>query len=114
MPGPWAGEAGPREPSARLEGGTGGLAAWVELGVVLEVAEVEGTPNGDEVPAAEVPGAASPAEGSPWDAGAPPPRSIKRERSFLSRVWISSSLPWDSIAASHLLRYDQAHEADGT
>lgn len=54
--------------------------------MVTEVVEVEEGPIGDEVPATEDPEAGSAAERSPWAEGTPPPRSMKRERSFLSRV----------------------------
>lgn len=99
VPGPWIGAG---DPSARLEGGWGGLAAWLEPGVVTDVPEVEQGPIGDEVPAAEAPEAGSAAKMSPWAGGTPPPRSMKRERSFFSRAWMSSGFPWDSVEASHL------------
>lgn len=67
--------------------------------MVTAVLEVEQVPNGDEVPAME---AASTAEMSPWVGGTPPPRSMKRDRSFFSRAWMSSGLPCDSVVASHL------------
>lgn len=67
---------------------------------MTDVLEVEQVPSGDEVPAAEAPAARSAAEMSPWVEGTPPPRSMKRDRSFFSRAWMSSGLPWDS--ASHL------------
>ncbi len=102
VPGPWMGAG---DPSARLEGGCGGLAGWLEPGVVTDVLEVEAGPNGDEVPAAEAPEAGSAAKMSPWVGGTPPPRSIKRERSFFSKAWISSGLPWDSVDASLLRKY---------
>lgn len=100
VPGPCMGVC---EPSARLEGGWGGLAGWLEPGEVTEVLEVEQGPMGDEVPAAaEAPEAASAARASPWAGGTAPPRSMKRDRSFFSRAWMSSGLPWDSADASHL------------
>lgn len=74
---------------------------WLEPGVVTDVLEVEQGPIGDEVPAAEPPDAGS-AKMSPWVGGTPPPRSIKRDRSFFSRAWMSSGLPWDSVDPSHL------------
>lgn len=70
--------------------------------MVTDVPEVEQTPSGDEVPATEVPDAGSAAETSPWVGGTPPPRSMNRERSFISRAWMSSGLPCDSVDASHL------------
>lgn len=76
------------------------MAGRLEPGVVTDVLEVEQVPIGDEVPAAEAPAARSAAEASPGAEGTPPPRSMKRERSFFSRTWMSSGLPWDS--ASHL------------
>lgn len=82
-------------PSARLDGGCGGLAG-VDTGVVTGVH----TPFGDDVPPTETPGASS---ASLWPCDTPPPRSMKRERSFISRAWMSSGLPCDSAAgASHL------------
>lgn len=91
-PGPWMGGA---EPSARLEGVWGALVGCVETGVVTGVH----TPFGDDVPPTETPGTSS---ASPWACGTPPPRSMKSERSFISRAWMSSGLPWDSADASHL------------
>lgn len=72
--------------------------------MVTDVLEVEQGPIGDEeVPAAGAPAeAGSAAKMSPWVDGTPPPRSMKRERSFFSRAWMSSGLPWDSVNASHL------------
>lgn len=70
--------------------------------MVTDVPELEQTTSGDEVPVAEAPGAWSAAETSPWVGGTPPPRSMKRERSFISRAWMSSGLPCDSADASHL------------
>lgn len=70
--------------------------------MVTDVPEVEQTPSGDEVPATEAPDAGSAAETSPWVGGTPPPRSMNRERSFISRAWMSSGLPCDSVDASHL------------
>lgn len=93
VPGPWIGTG---DPSARLEGGCGGLAGWPVPGVVTDVLEVEQGPIGDEVPATEAPEAGSAAKMSPWVGG---PRSMKRERSFFSKAWMSSGLTWDS---SHL------------
>ncbi|TNN45514.1 hypothetical protein EYF80_044298 [Liparis tanakae] len=52
--------------------------------------EVEQGPFGDEVPATWAPEAGSAAETSPWEDGTPPPRSMKRDRSFFSRAWMSS------------------------
>lgn len=75
---------------------------WLEPGVVIDVLEVEQGPIGDEVPATEAPEAGSAAKMSPWVDGTPPPRSMKRDRSFFSRAWMSSGLPWDSVNASHL------------
>lgn len=89
---------GGAEPRARLEGGWGGLAGRVETGVVTGVH----TPFGDDVPPAEAPGASSV---SPWGWGTAPPRSMKSERSFISRAWMSSGLPCDSVDASHLLSH---------
>lgn len=70
--------------------------------MVTDVLEVEQTPIGDEVPATEAPEAGSAAEMSPWVGGTPPPRSMKRDRSFISRAWMSSGFPCDSVDASHL------------
>ncbi len=70
--------------------------------MVTDALEVEQGPIGDEVPAAEAPEAGSAAKTSPWLDGTPPPRSMKRDRSFFSRAWMSSGLPWDSADASHL------------
>lgn len=69
--------------------------------MVTEVVEVELGPFGDEVPATGTPEAGSAARMSPWVEGTPPPRSMKRDRNFFSRAWMSSGLPWDSDA-SHL------------
>lgn len=71
---------------------------------MTDVVEVGLGPNGDEVPATEAPEARSAAEISPWLDGATPPRSMKRDRSFLSRAWMSSGLVRDSEEASHLRR----------
>lgn len=68
---------------------------------MTDVPEVEQGPFGDEVPAAWAPEAGSAAEMSPWVDGTPPPRSMKRDRSFFSRAWMSSGLPCDSVKASH-------------
>lgn len=73
--------------------------------MVIDMLEVEQGPIGDEVPAAEVPEAGSAGKMSPWEGGTPPPRSMKRDRSFFSRAWMSSGLPWDSVDVS-LLRND--------
>lgn len=78
------------------------MAGWLEPGVVTDVLEVEQGPIGDEVPATEAPEAGSAANMSPWVDGTAPPRSMKRDRSFFSRAWMSSGLPWDSVNASHL------------
>lgn len=99
VPGPWNGTG---DPSVRLEGGCGGLAGWLGPDVATDVLEVEQEPIGDEVPATEAPEASSAAEMSPWVGGTPPPRSMKRERSFFSKAWMSSGLPCDSVDASHL------------
>lgn len=69
---------GPEEARGRLEGGRG---VPVELGV-------DEWPVGEEVPGTPVPPAGS-TEPSAWVVP-PPPRSMKRERSFLSRAWMSS------------------------
>lgn len=53
---------------------------------MTDVMVVEQGPIGDEVPGTEGPEAGSPARMSPWVDGTPPPRSMKRERSFLSRA----------------------------
>lgn len=78
------------------------MAGWLDTGVVTDVLEVGQGPIGDEVPAAWAPDAGSAAERSPPVADPPPPMSMKRERSFISRAWMSSGLPWDSLNASHL------------
>lgn len=83
MPGPWIGTGDPR---ARLEGGWRGFTGRLEPGVVTDVVEVAHEPIGEEVPAAEAPEARSAATLSPWAEGTAPPRSIKRERSFISRA----------------------------
>lgn len=70
--------------------------------MVTGVLEVEQVPNGDEVPAAVAAEAGSVAETSPCVGGTPPPRSMKRDRSFFSRAWISSGLPCSSEVPSHL------------
>lgn len=70
--------------------------------MVTDVLEAGQGPIGDEVPAAWAPDAGSAAERSPPVADPPPPMSMKRERSFISRAWMSSGLPWDSLNASHL------------
>ena len=80
------------------------MAGRLEPGVVTVVVEVEPCPTGDEVPTTEAPEAGSPARMSPWVEGTPPPRSMKRDRSFFSRACISSGFPWDSADASHLRR----------
>lgn len=67
--------------------------------MVTGVLEVEQVPSGDDVPATE---AGSAAKISPCVGGTPPPRSMKRERSFFSRAWISSGLPCNSEVTSHL------------
>jgi hypothetical protein len=99
VPGPWAVVDGPPAAKARLGGGTGAPADWPEVGEVTEVVEVVEVEKG---PPGGAPAAGSPAGSSPWAAGAAPPRSLNRERSFLSSVWMSSTLPWGSTAASHL------------
>lgn len=83
VPGPWIGAG---DPKARLEGGWRGFAGRLEPGVVTDVVEVEHGPIGDEVPATGAPETGSAAELSPWVEGTPPPRSIKRDRSFISRA----------------------------
>ena len=70
--------------------------------MVTEVVEVEQGPIGDEVPPTDAPEVGSAASRSPWGDDTPPPRSMKRDRSFFSRTWMSSGLPWDSVDASHL------------
>lgn len=70
--------------------------------MVTGVLEVEQVPSGDEVPAAVATEAGSVAKTSPCVGGTPPPRSIKRDRSFFSRAWISSGLPCSSEVTSHL------------
>lgn len=65
------------------------------------------TPFGDDVPPTETPGANST---SPGLCGTPPPRSMKSERSFISRAWMSSSLPWDSEDSSHLTEIEAGGE----
>lgn len=107
VPGPWLGAGDPIEPRTRFEGGCGGLPCWLEPGTVTDVVEVEQGPTGDEVPAAVAPEASSAAEMSAWVDGAPPPRSMKRDRSFLSKAWMSSGLPWDSEEASLLRNRDK-------
>lgn len=72
--------------------------------MVTGVLEVEQVPNGDEVPAAVATGAGSVAKISPCVGGTPPPRSMKRDRSFFSRAWISSGLPCSSEVISHLIK----------
>lgn len=99
VPGPWTGAGDPR---ARLEGGWGRLAGRVEPGVPTDVVEVELGPNGDAVPATEPTEVGSAAKMSPWVDGTPPPKSMKRDRSFISRAWMSSTLPCDSVDASDL------------
>lgn len=69
---------------------------------MTDVLEVEQGPIGDEVPATWAPEVGSAAKMSPWDDGTPPPRSMKSDRSFFSRTWMSSGLPWESMDASHL------------
>ena len=103
VPGPWTGVTGPPVPNARVEGGTGGTAGWLELDAVTAVGEVEEGPTGVVVPATGAPAVGSPGRSSPWVAGGVPPRSMKRERSFLSSMWMSSTLPGDSMLASHLV-----------
>lgn len=66
---------------------------------MTDAVEVQPGPTGDEVPATAT---RSPAMTSPWLLGAPPPRSMKRDRSFFSRAWMSSGLHCDSEDASHL------------
>lgn len=66
--------------------------------MVTDVPEVEQGPFGDDVPGTGAPEAGSAAKVSPWG----PPRSMKRERSFFSRAWMSSGLPCESVNASHL------------
>lgn len=102
VPGPCMGAADPRGPNARLEGSSGGLTDWVEPGAVTDVVEVGPALMGDEVPAAAAPEAASAGKMSPCVDGTPPPRSMKSERSFMSRAWMSSGLPTDSEEASVL------------
>lgn len=70
--------------------------------MVTGVLEVEQVPNGDEVPAAVATEANSAAKTSPGVGGTPPPRSMKRDRNFFSRAWISSGLPCKSEVTSHL------------
>lgn len=84
VPEPCRGAGDPREPSAKLEGGRGGLTGWLEP-AVTDVVEVEPVPPGDEVPVTAAPEAGSIAK-SPCVDGTPAPRSMKRERSFLSRA----------------------------
>lgn len=67
--------------------------------MVTGVLEVEQVPNGDEVPAAVATEAGSVVKTSPCVGG---PRSMKRDRSFFSRAWISSGLPCSSEVTSHL------------
>lgn len=81
VPGPWIGAG---DPSARLVGGCGGLAGWPEPDAVAEVKEVEQGPIGDDVPPTAAREAGSPA--SPCVDVTTPPRSMKRDRSFLSRA----------------------------
>lgn len=69
------------------------------------VVEVELGPIGDEVPGTGAPEAKSAAEMSPCVDGTPPPRSMKRDRSFISKAWMSSGLPWDSEEASLLVSH---------
>lgn len=75
------------------------MADWLEPDAATDVVEVEQGPTGDEVPATA---AGSAATMSPWVEGTPPPRSMKRERSFISRAWMSSGLHCDSEECSHL------------
>lgn len=89
---------GAGDPSARVVGGCGGLAVWPEPTEAVEV------PDGEEVPPAGAPEVASTGGGSPWGETTPPPRSMKSERSFFSRDWMSSGLLWHSVEASHLGR----------
>lgn len=70
--------------------------------MVTGVLEEEQVPNGDDVPAAVATEAGSVAKTSPCAGGTPPPRSMKRDRSFFSRAWMSSGLPCSSEATSHL------------
>lgn len=105
VPGPCMGTDVPKVPSARLEGGRGGLTDWLEPGAVAEVVEVGPAPIGEEVTATEAPETGSEGKISPCVDGTPPPRSIKRERSFLSRAWMSSGLPTDSEEASDLVSH---------
>lgn len=93
--GPGMGGAGP---NARLDGGWEGMAG-VETGVVTGVH----TPFGDDVPPTRTPGASSE---SPWPCV---PRSMKSERSFISKACMSSGLPWDSEEASHLEEKREIH-----
>lgn len=105
VPGPWTGVTVPPAPNAKVEGGIGGLAEGPELDVAGE------GPTGVVVPATGAPVVGSQGGSSPWAAGAGPPRSMKRERSFLSRAWMSSTLPWDSTLASHLPSHDSSQRA---
>lgn len=68
--------------------------------------EDEEAPMEDEVPAPEAPEVRSAVKMSPWVDGTPTPRSMKRDRSFLSRAWISSGFPKESEEASHLRNKD--------
>lgn len=102
VPGPWIGAGGPTDPKARLQGGWRGLDGRLEPGVVMGALEVEMATIGDVVPATEVPETPSVAKTSPGVEGTLPPRSIKRDRNFFSRTWMSSGLPWDSEDTSHL------------
>lgn len=70
--------------------------------MVTGVLEVEQVPSGDDVPATVATEAGSAAKISPCVGGTPPPRSMKRDRSFFSRAWISSGLPCNSEVTSHL------------
>lgn len=70
--------------------------------MVIGVLEVEQVPSGDEVPATVAAEAGSVAKTSPCVGGTPAPRSMKRDRSFFSRAWISSGLPCNSEVTSHL------------
>lgn len=70
--------------------------------MVTGVLEVEQVPWGDEVPVTVATKACSAAMTSPCVGGTPPPRSMKRDRSFFSRAWISSGLPCNSEVTSHL------------
>lgn len=72
--------------------------------MVTDAEDEEPGPIGDEVPATEVPETRSAARVSPWLEGTAPPRSINKDRSFISRAWMSSGFPCESADTSLLTK----------